>query len=308
MHCMKFGYFCMTQDLWLSSNMSVDRSVSHLASASPPSCWCWPWPPPICSWSPQTPAQPGSASWWVRGNPANHQQHAHSNRKTSFTSKPVFTSFVFWLSAHSIIHHRSHPSFLLTPAFCSDRTQSCRSTHLNKLVGLLPVQSVGHAEGVRSARLVELAQQLTEAGVDFTLTVLGLQTLRTKTEVELERDAPAVHESEWKLNISTLAAENINTSTNKKLTMTMLREYFGTFYTNFTVPRGKFPQRPFTTHKTKTHLSLLYIVMFTKFGFIHIMWVCYQSNKQVKRKQLYLICSIVLMGFWQVVMVLSVSV
>lgn len=53
-------------------------------------------------------------------------------------------------------------------------------THLNKLVGLLPVQSVGNAEGVGSICLVELPQQLAEAGVDIILTVLGFQTLWTK--------------------------------------------------------------------------------------------------------------------------------
>lgn len=53
-------------------------------------------------------------------------------------------------------------------------------THLNKLVGLLPVQSVGHTEGVRSVRLVEFAQQLRKTAVDIVLNITGFQALWMK--------------------------------------------------------------------------------------------------------------------------------
>lgn len=53
-------------------------------------------------------------------------------------------------------------------------------THLNKLVGLLPEQSVGNAEGIRGIFLAELAQQLAEANVDIIQTILSFQALQTK--------------------------------------------------------------------------------------------------------------------------------
>jgi len=53
-------------------------------------------------------------------------------------------------------------------------------THLQKLVGLLPVQPVGNTEGIRSVSLVELAQQLAKADVDFIQTILGFQALWKK--------------------------------------------------------------------------------------------------------------------------------
>ena len=55
-----------------------------------------------------------------------------------------------------------------------------KHTHLNKLVGLLPVQPVSNTEGIRSASLVELAQQLAKANVDIIQTILGFQALWKK--------------------------------------------------------------------------------------------------------------------------------
>lgn len=55
-------------------------------------------------------------------------------------------------------------------------------THLDKLEGLLPVQPVGEAEGIRSVFLVELTQQLGKASVDIVFTILGFQALRTARE------------------------------------------------------------------------------------------------------------------------------
>ena len=66
----------------------------------------------------------------------------------------------------------------LTHSFIHDEHN--RHTHLNKLVGLLPVQPVGDTEGIRSIWLVELLHQLGKASVDIILDILGFQALWTK--------------------------------------------------------------------------------------------------------------------------------
>ena len=58
-------------------------------------------------------------------------------------------------------------------------TLTLTHTHLNKLVGLLPIQPVGHTEGVRSVCLVEIAQQFGKLSVDIILTVREFQALQT---------------------------------------------------------------------------------------------------------------------------------
>lgn len=59
-------------------------------------------------------------------------------------------------------------------------THMLKYTHLNKLVGLLPVQSVGHTEGIRSVCLVEFTQQLLKTAVDIVLNITGFQALWMK--------------------------------------------------------------------------------------------------------------------------------
>lgn len=53
-------------------------------------------------------------------------------------------------------------------------------TYLNKLVGLLPEQSVGNAEGIRGIFLVKLAQQLAKVNVDIIQKILSFQALQVK--------------------------------------------------------------------------------------------------------------------------------
>lgn len=62
-------------------------------------------------------------------------------------------------------------------------------THLNELVGLLPIQPVGNTEGVRGVLLVELAQQFPEARVDVVLQTLCLQALRRERRAGLQINA-----------------------------------------------------------------------------------------------------------------------
>lgn len=58
-------------------------------------------------------------------------------------------------------------------------------THLEELVGLLPVQPVGYEEGVISVWFIKLTQQFGKASVDVVLAIAGCQALRTHTTHQL---------------------------------------------------------------------------------------------------------------------------
>ncbi|KAF3836128.1 hypothetical protein F7725_028686 [Dissostichus mawsoni] len=66
-------------------------------------------------------------------------------------------------------------TFDTTRSFAGDMPEY---THLNKLVGLLPVKPVGEAEGIRSVVLDELTQKFGEVCVDLLFIFLRLQALQ----------------------------------------------------------------------------------------------------------------------------------
>lgn len=98
-------------------------------------------------------------------------------RQTKYLRNHCFTCLYAGLIIHSriTICKQKH-----TYGTHEDTCTHADNTHLNKLVGLLPVQSVGNTEGIRSILLVELAQQLAKAHVDVILTILSFQALWTK--------------------------------------------------------------------------------------------------------------------------------